>query len=127
MFLLFLSFELSGLEADPIDDGANRSSEGRHYRPPSNKQTGFSNGSARNESHCLRGIGDTGRGFHEIARETIFKQFEQRCEAGSRGYGGLGLALAISRQLVELLGGILTADSAGIGKGATFKLILSRA
>jgi signal transduction histidine kinase len=71
-------------------------------------------------------ISDTGRGFDENAKETIFEPFEQRSEAGSRGYAGLGLGLAISRQLVELLGGTLTAHSEGVGRGATFTLTLPR-
>ena len=41
-----------------------------------------------------------------------------------RRFGGLGLGLAIVRHLTELHGGTVTADSAGEGKGATFRVLL---
>ena len=70
---------------------------------------------------------DTGIGMtiDEISR--IFKAFSQGDHAGSGGshrFGGLGLGLSISRMLVELHGGEISATSAGLGQGATFIILL---
>ncbi len=65
-------------------------------------------------------VSDTGIG---MTRETIgrlFRPFEQGDERLSRRYGGLGLGMAISHALAELLGGAITAESAGLGKGSLF-------
>jgi len=70
-------------------------------------------------------ITDTGRGFDAAASETIFQPFAQSGHSGVRE-PGLGLGLAISRQLIELLGGSITAQSDGLGRGATFTLTLPR-
>ncbi len=66
---------------------------------------------------------DTGIGLtsHEIGR--IFNAFSQGDHAGdevSHRFGGLGLGLTISRMLVELHSGGISATSAGRGQGATF-------
>jgi hypothetical protein len=50
----------------------------------------------------------------------VFDRFAQKDASTSRTYGGLGLGLAIAKQLVELHGGSIQARSAGEGKGATF-------
>ncbi|NJL23160.1 MAG: hypothetical protein HC895_23795, partial [Leptolyngbyaceae cyanobacterium SM1_3_5] len=42
----------------------------------------------------------------------------------TRNYGGMGLGLAIVRHIVELHGGTIQAESAGVGQGATFTLLL---
>jgi len=70
-------------------------------------------------------ISDTGRGFEAAASEAIFQPFAQSGQSGVREHG-LGLGLAISRQLIELLGGGITAQSAGLGRGAMFTLTLPR-
>jgi signal transduction histidine kinase/ActR/RegA family two-component response regulator len=70
-------------------------------------------------------VRDTGVGVEPDHLERLFRPFEQE-EEGIRGhrFGGLGLGLFISRSLVEQQGGRLTAASAGLGKGATFSVIL---
>lgn len=62
---------------------------------------------------------DTGRGFTEEERKLIFKPFSQIDGSSTRAHGGSGLGLVISRQLVELHGGMME-GTAVPGKGATF-------
>ena len=54
----------------------------------------------------------------------IFERFRQADGTSTRHHGGLGLGLAIVRHLVELHGGSIKADSAGVGEGATFTITL---
>ncbi|HET9228779.1 MAG TPA: response regulator, partial [Thermoanaerobaculia bacterium] len=54
----------------------------------------------------------------------IFDAFEQGQRSITRRFGGLGLGLAISKAIVDLHGGSLSADSGGTGKGATFTVRL---
>src|SRR4029078_1685993 len=54
----------------------------------------------------------------------LFERFRQADASTTRTHGGLGLGLAITRQLVELHGGTIRADSPGEGKGATFTIRL---
>jgi CheY-like chemotaxis protein len=54
----------------------------------------------------------------------IFERFRQSDSTSTRAHAGLGLGLAIVRHLVELHGGRVRAESAGLGQGATFTVIL---
>lgn len=66
-------------------------------------------------------VRDTGIGIPADERATIFDEFRRTERSITRGYGGLGLGLAISRRLVELHGGELGVQSSGEeGAGATF-------
>lgn len=69
-------------------------------------------------------VRDTGRGLTASAMATIFVPF--RAAATGPAAGGLGVGLALARQLAELHGGTLTASSAGVNAGATFTLALPR-
>ena len=69
-------------------------------------------------------VKDTGVGIAPDALPKIFDAFEQGDLRTSRQFGGLGLGLSISKALVDLHGGTLTACSEGRGKGATFTLEL---
>jgi PAS domain S-box-containing protein len=65
-------------------------------------------------------VSDTGLGISAEFLPYVFDYFRQANSSTTRSFGGLGLGLAIVRQLVELHGGIITAHSIGKGQGATF-------
>jgi PAS domain S-box-containing protein len=67
-------------------------------------------------------VTDTGRGIAPRFLPYVFEPFRQQDSSYRRVHGGLGLGLAITRQLVELHGGQITAFSEGEGLGATFKV-----
>jgi PAS domain S-box-containing protein len=67
---------------------------------------------------------DTGKGMAPDFVPFVFDPFRQEEGGPARTRGGLGLGLAITRQLVELHGGRITAHSDGEGKGATFTVNL---
>ena len=68
---------------------------------------------------------DTGIGIHPEVLPQIFNAFEQGEASFQHRFGGLGLGLAISRAIVELHGGALVAESAGVGHGSAFSVKLS--
>jgi signal transduction histidine kinase/DNA-binding LacI/PurR family transcriptional regulator/DNA-binding response OmpR family regulator len=69
----------------------------------------------------LVSVSDTGIGIPPAERETIFREFYRSERSVESGYGGLGLGLAISKQLVEQHGGRIGARSPGdLGSGSTF-------
>jgi len=78
----------------------------------------------RRESQLEFSVSDTGIGIPPEYLPQVFDRFSQKDSSTGRSYGGLGLGLAIAKQLTELHGGTLTANSAGEGKGATFILAL---
>jgi PAS domain S-box-containing protein len=65
-------------------------------------------------------ISDSGMGISPDTLPRIFNAFEQGTRSRNRSFGGLGLGLAISRAIMELHGGSITANSAGKDKGTTF-------
>jgi PAS domain S-box-containing protein len=65
-------------------------------------------------------VKDTGKGINPDFLPYVFEHFRQEDGATTRQFGGLGLGLAIARQIVEMHGGTVMADSAGEGLGATF-------
>jgi signal transduction histidine kinase/DNA-binding LacI/PurR family transcriptional regulator/AraC-like DNA-binding protein/response regulator of citrate/malate metabolism len=70
-------------------------------------------------------IRDTGLGVPPEEQEAIFNEFRQSERTTSRGYGGMGLGLAICKQLVELHGGTIGVHSSGQeGAGSTFYFTL---
>jgi PAS domain S-box-containing protein len=65
-------------------------------------------------------ISDSGIGIPASYLPHVFDRFSQQDSSTTRAFGGLGLGLAICRQLVELHGGSIRVSSAGEGQGATF-------
>jgi PAS domain S-box-containing protein len=66
---------------------------------------------------------DTGAGIDPNNLSKIFNAFEQEASV-TRQFGGLGLGLSISKALIELHGGTITAHSDGKGRGSTFTITL---
>jgi signal transduction histidine kinase len=70
-------------------------------------------------------ISDTGLGIPIAEQAAIFDEFRQSERTAARGYGGMGLGLAITRRLVELHGGAIQVQSDGQeGHGSTFTITL---
>lgn len=65
-------------------------------------------------------VSDTGVGIEAAELSKIFQPFDQGAHAGNHRFGGLGLGLAIAHAVVAAHGGTIRAESAGVGRGATF-------
>jgi signal transduction histidine kinase/CheY-like chemotaxis protein len=69
-------------------------------------------------------VTDTGHGIAPDFLPHIFERFRQADSKMARAHGGLGLGLAIVKHLVALHGGEVDAESAGVGRGARFRVTL---
>jgi CheY-like chemotaxis protein len=81
---------------------------------------------ALSEGNCELRIADTGIGLAPELLPIVFDPFKQSDSASRREYPGLGLGLAIAKQIVELHGGRVWAVSPGEGRGSTFHVVLPR-
>ena len=88
---------------------------------------GGSNGAGRDGTapRLLAEVRDTGIGIEPQVLPRIFDAFEQGERSITRRFGGLGLGLAISKALIDMQGGRLTADSDGRGRGSAFSVDLA--
>jgi PAS domain S-box-containing protein len=74
---------------------------------------------SRNGDMARFTVEDSGLGFDTADKDRLFGRFQQADDSFTRRFGGAGLGLAISRELVELMGGALDGDGRP-GLGATF-------
>jgi CheY-like chemotaxis protein/anti-sigma regulatory factor (Ser/Thr protein kinase) len=74
--------------------------------------------------HMQIRVSDTGPGIDPAFLPHVFERFRQADGSTTRTHGGLGLGLAIVRHLVELHGGVITAENAADGCGAVFTVRL---
>lgn len=72
---------------------------------------------------CLQ-VSDTGIGMSESELSSVFSRFEQADKSTTRKFGGTGLGMAITKQLVELMDGSIDAESE-VGKGTRFTICLA--
>ena len=78
----------------------------------------------RINSHVEISVSDSGRGIEAEFLPHVFERFRQADASTTRKYGGLGIGLAIVKQLVEMHGGQVRAESPGLDQGATFMVSL---
>ena len=79
---------------------------------------------SHDSSHVQIQVSDTGPGIDPAFLPHVFERFRQADGSTTRSYGGLGLGLSIVRHLVELHGGIITAENRSDGQGAIFTVKL---
>lgn len=72
-------------------------------------------------------VQDFGQGIHPEFMDHLFDRFTQGDAPGNRYHGGLGLGLSIVKHLVELHGGSVHVQSAGVGQGTTMRVELPMA
>ncbi|KAF1036501.1 MAG: Sensor histidine kinase TmoS [Herbaspirillum frisingense] len=72
-------------------------------------------------------VSDDGIGISQGRLEEIFGMFAQANGLGRDRQDGLGIGLSLAKNLIELHGGTLTADSAGLGQGSSFRVELPQA
>lgn len=81
-------------------------------------------GSGKSGSTAFLQVSDSGKGIAPEFVPFVFESFRQEDNTTTRKFGGLGLGLAIARQLVEMHGGTIKVESQGEGMGATFTVVL---
>ena len=75
---------------------------------------------ARDGDQAVVRVRDAGIGIHAEVLPRIFEMFRQADRTGGRSRGGLGIGLSLVKRIVELHGGTVTAQSAGLGEGSEF-------
>jgi len=75
-------------------------------------------------SQVIVSVTDTGLGIEPAQQHKLFRPFVRVDGSSTRKFDGTGLGLAISRNLIELMGGSISLESAGINQGTTVKITL---
>ncbi len=81
-------------------------------------------GLSRERDNAVLVVTDTGQGIDPAFLPHVFEMFRQADSSNSRRHGGLGIGLALVRQLVQLHGGTIEAASDGANKGSRFTIRL---
>ncbi len=76
------------------------------------------------DGHAEISVIDDGVGLDAASLEQVFEMFKQVESEKEQAQGGLGIGLALTRQLVQLHGGAIRAQSEGLGKGCRFTIRL---
>ncbi|MBR8833264.1 MAG: two-component sensor histidine kinase [Stigonema ocellatum SAG 48.90 = DSM 106950] len=76
------------------------------------------------KSQVIVKVKDTGVGIDPAQQQKLFRPFVMVEEPNTRKFGGTGLGLAISRNLIELMNGSITLESAGVNEGTTIAITL---
>ena len=84
-------------------------------------------GVTKDGDQVLSWVQDQGIGIPADKLQKIFEEFYQIEPPNTRHYGGLGIGLTIAKGLIEAQGGKIWAESEGMGKGSTFKILLPMA
>lgn len=72
------------------------------------------------DGHAEVRVSDTGTGIDDNLLREVFEPFTQGEQSLARSKGGLGLGLSLVKGITQLHGGTVSAESPGVGKGATF-------
>ncbi len=80
--------------------------------------------SREHEGALWVGVQDTGIGIPPEQLDSVFDKFTQVDGSSTRTRGGSGLGLTISRRLIEMMGGAMSCESEGEGRGSTFHFTL---
>jgi signal transduction histidine kinase/ActR/RegA family two-component response regulator len=78
----------------------------------------------REGESVLLSVRDNGLGLPQECLGDVFEMFNQVDQSLHRAQGGLGIGLALVRKLVQMHGGSVSAESAGLGQGSTFSVRL---
>jgi len=100
---------------------ANLLNNAAKYTPPGGR---IALALRRDEADAVIAVSDTGVGIPVHALQSVFDMFSQVGSESERSQGGLGIGLSLVRQLVQMHGGSVTAESAGPGAGSRFTVRL---
>jgi signal transduction histidine kinase len=84
-------------------------------------------GAIEQGNQVMAWVQDNGIGIPGDKLQKVFEEFYQIEPPNTRRYGGLGIGLTIAKGLIEVQGGKIWAESEGLGKGATLKVLLPKA